>query len=192
MPHHEVSKTKFIEFCKLCGIDYSSATCSVIKDLGSTLLVDFFHPQAPRLRVVSALIDESIFKALLSGTILLSEVLEKLWTQNFFDSKKKSLSTPPKIGDSLLQTLKGWPFHLVLPINCSCRAKIDLLDVYSFDECEQKIDDIVAELKVEADKRGYDRGLVFLDAAGKLFMRRVIRRAKIARRNFFWRLVDNV
>jgi hypothetical protein len=59
---------------------------------------------------------------------------------------------------------------------CSCRAKAAEMDRWGPDECErpERIDEVVAVMRAEAAARG----LPFLDAAGKLLVRRAIANAR--------------
>jgi hypothetical protein len=59
---------------------------------------------------------------------------------------------------------------------CSCRAKAAEMDSWGPDECErpERIDEVVAVMRSEAAARG----LPFLDAAGKLLVRRAIANAR--------------
>jgi hypothetical protein len=60
--------------------------------------------------------------------------------------------------------------------NCSCNARAAEMDRKGCDWCEQNIDTIVGWLREEAEKRG----LPFLDAAGRLLVKRAIRNARKA------------
>jgi hypothetical protein len=60
--------------------------------------------------------------------------------------------------------------------NCSCNARAAEMDAQGCDWCEANIDTIVGWLREEATKRG----LPFLDAAGRLLVRRAIRNARKA------------
>ncbi len=59
---------------------------------------------------------------------------------------------------------------------CSCRAKAAEMDAWGPDECErpERIDEVVAVMRAEAQARG----LPFLDAAGRLLVRRAIANAR--------------
>ena len=59
---------------------------------------------------------------------------------------------------------------------CSCRAKAEQMNRWGPDECErpERIDEVVAVMRAEAAARG----LPFLDAAGKLLVRRAIANAR--------------
>ena len=57
--------------------------------------------------------------------------------------------------------------------NCSCNARARTMDANGCDWCEENIDTIVGWLREEATKRG----LPFLDAAGRLLVKRAIRNA---------------
>jgi hypothetical protein len=60
--------------------------------------------------------------------------------------------------------------------NCSCNARAREMDARGCDWCEANIDTIVGWLREEAAKRG----LPFLDAAGRLLVKRAIRNARKA------------
>jgi hypothetical protein len=59
---------------------------------------------------------------------------------------------------------------------CSCRAKAAEMDAWGCDECSkpERIDEVVAVMRAEAKARG----LPFLDAAGRLLVRRAIANAR--------------
>jgi hypothetical protein len=60
--------------------------------------------------------------------------------------------------------------------NCSCNARAREMDRQGCDWCEANLDTIVGWLREEATKRG----LPFLDAAGRLLVKRAIRNARRA------------
>ena len=61
---------------------------------------------------------------------------------------------------------------------CACRAKAAEMDAWGPDECSkpQRIEEVVAVMRAEAEARG----LPFLDAAGRLLVRRAIANARRA------------
>ena len=61
---------------------------------------------------------------------------------------------------------------------CACRAKSAEMDAWGPDECEkpERIAEVVAVMRAEAEARG----LPFLDAAGRLLVRRAIHNARKA------------
>lgn len=61
---------------------------------------------------------------------------------------------------------------------CACRAKAAEMDRWGPDECSrpERIDEVVAVMRAEAKARG----LPFLDAAGRLLVRRAIHNARKA------------
>lgn len=63
--------------------------------------------------------------------------------------------------------------------NCSCNARAADMDRNGIEWCEANIDTIVGWLREEAEKRG----LPFLDAAGRMLVRRAIRNARRAAAN---------
>jgi len=58
--------------------------------------------------------------------------------------------------------------------NCSCNARAALMDANGCDWCEANIDEIVGWLREAAQ----ERGLPFLDAAGRMLVRRAIHTAR--------------
>jgi hypothetical protein len=58
--------------------------------------------------------------------------------------------------------------------DCSCNAHAAKMNLWGADECERRIDEIVGWLREEATKRG----LPFIDAAGRMLVRRAIANAK--------------
>jgi len=63
--------------------------------------------------------------------------------------------------------------------NCSCNARAADMDRNGVEWCESNIDTIVGWLREEAEKRG----LPFLDAVGRLLVRRAIKNARRAAAN---------
>jgi hypothetical protein len=61
---------------------------------------------------------------------------------------------------------------------CACRAKAAQMDAWGCDECSrpERIDEVVAVMREEAKARG----LPFLDAAGRVLVKRAIKNAKRA------------
>lgn len=61
---------------------------------------------------------------------------------------------------------------------CQCRAKAAQMDAWGPDECErpERIEEVVAVMRAEAEARG----LPFLDAVGRLLVKRAIRNARRA------------
>jgi len=59
---------------------------------------------------------------------------------------------------------------------CQCRAKAQQMDAWGPDECErpERIDEVVAVMRAEAEARG----LPFIDAVGRLLVRRAIANAR--------------
>jgi hypothetical protein len=58
--------------------------------------------------------------------------------------------------------------------NCSCNARAAKMDQEGVEWCEAHLDEIVGWLREEATKRG----LPFLDAAGRVLVRRAISNAR--------------
>ena len=58
--------------------------------------------------------------------------------------------------------------------NCSCNARARTMDANGCEWCEAHLDEIVGWLREESGKRG----MPFLDAAGRVLVRRAIRNAR--------------
>ena len=65
-------------------------------------------------------------------------------------------------------------FGLTASGDCKCRSRAALMDANGCDWCEANIDEIVGWLRESAA----ERGLPFLDAAGRLLVRRAIANAR--------------
>lgn len=61
---------------------------------------------------------------------------------------------------------------------CKCKSRAAKMDAMGCDWCEANIDQIVGWLREEAQRRG----LPFVDAAGRVLVRRAIRNARRAAR----------
>jgi hypothetical protein len=77
-------------------------------------------------------------------------------------------------GAELKKLLAGWPFRITATDTCPCNAMAHQMNAWGCDECELRMDEIVAHLRVQAEKRG----LPFLDAAGRFLVNRAIKNAR--------------
>lgn len=79
-------------------------------------------------------------------------------------------------GTELSKLLERFGIHSTP--TCACRAKAAQMDRWGPDECErpERIEEVVAVMRAEA----HARGLPFLDAAGRLLVKRAIRNARRA------------
>ena len=86
---------------------------------------------------------------------------------------------PSGPGTELSRLLKR--FGIEPTPTCACRAKAAEMDSWGPDECSkpERIDEVVAVMREEAEARG----LPFLDAAGRMLVRRAIRNARRAAAN---------
>lgn len=80
------------------------------------------------------------------------------------------------VGTEIARILAGPPLWIQKTAECSCQADADALDARGPDWCEAHMDQIVAKLRDEA----YRRGIPFLDAAGRMLVRRAIANARRA------------
>jgi len=89
-----------------------------------------------------------------------------------------AVSPPPSggPGTELKKMLAGWPFYITASPDCSCNHVSREMDAWGADECEtpERMDYILAALRDNAAKRG----LPFLDAAGRMLVRRAIKNAR--------------
>lgn len=79
-------------------------------------------------------------------------------------------------GTELKTLLAGWPFHITPRPGCRCEEYAAQMDAWGADECERRLPQIVGWLRDEATARG----LPFVDAAGRLLVRRALHRARKA------------
>ena len=77
-------------------------------------------------------------------------------------------------GTHLKRLLAGWPLRITASATCSCNARAREMDARGCDWCDDNLDTIVGWLRHEAEKRR----LLFLDAAGRLLVRRAINAAR--------------
>lgn len=77
-------------------------------------------------------------------------------------------------GTHLKRLLAGWPFYITSTASCPCNAYARQMDEWGCDECESRMDEIVAHLRTQAESRG----LPFIDAAGRFLVRRAIKNAR--------------
>ena len=77
-------------------------------------------------------------------------------------------------GTELAKLLKK--FGIEPTPTCSCRAKAAEMDAWGPDECSkpERIDEVVAVMRAEAQARG----LPFLDAVGRLLVKKAIKNAR--------------
>jgi hypothetical protein len=80
-------------------------------------------------------------------------------------------------GTRLSELLAGWPLYLTVTPSCPCKKHAAQMDVWGPDECERRLDEIVGWLRDEAASRG----LPFVDAVGRILVRRAIAKARLTR-----------
>lgn len=85
-----------------------------------------------------------------------------------------TLQAKQGVGAHLKAMLAGWPFRITATPGCPCNAMAARMDAWGPDGCEQRLDEIVAHLRDQAAARG----LPFLDAAGRMLVRRAIANAR--------------
>jgi hypothetical protein len=77
-------------------------------------------------------------------------------------------------GTEMKALLAGWPLYITASENCPCNRHAAQMDAWGVDGCAARQDRIVGWLRAEASKRG----LPFVDAAGRMLVRRAISRAR--------------
>ena len=79
-------------------------------------------------------------------------------------------------GTELKALLAGWPFRIVATADCKCTSRAAYMDAKGCDWCEANIEEIVGWLRESAE----ERGLPFVDMAGRVLVRRAIHNARKA------------
>ena len=81
-------------------------------------------------------------------------------------------------GTELKSLLAGWPFRIVATPDCKCTSRASYMDAKGCDWCEspEGMAEILGFLREAAE----ERGLPFLDAAGRLLVKRAIHNARKA------------
>jgi hypothetical protein len=81
-------------------------------------------------------------------------------------------------GTELKALLAGWPFHIVSSPDCKCNQRARYMDAKGCDWCEspEGMAEIMGFLRESAE----ERGLPFLDVAGRMLVRRAIHNARKA------------
>jgi hypothetical protein len=81
-------------------------------------------------------------------------------------------------GTELKALLAGWPFYIVSSPTCKCNARARYMDEKGCDWCEspEGMAEIMGFLRESAE----ERGLPFLDVAGRMLVRRAIANARKA------------
>jgi hypothetical protein len=81
-------------------------------------------------------------------------------------------------GTELKSLLAGWPFRIVATPDCKCTSRANYMDAKGCDWCEspEGMTEIMGFLREAAE----ERGLPFLDVAGRMLVRRAIANARKA------------
>lgn len=93
---------------------------------------------------------------------------------DYFALRKTYATRPGGPGTELKALLKT--IGIVAKANCACNQRARVMDEQGCDWCEEHIDEIVGWLREEAGRRK----LPFVDAAGRMLVRRAIRNARKA------------
>jgi hypothetical protein len=81
-------------------------------------------------------------------------------------------------GTELKALLAGWPFRIVATPDCKCTSRAAYMDEKGCDWCESP--EGMAEIMGFLREAAEERGLPFLDAAGRLLVKRAIHNARKA------------
>jgi hypothetical protein len=81
-------------------------------------------------------------------------------------------------GTELKSLLAGWPFRIVASPDCKCTSRAAYMDAQGCDWCESE--EGMAEIMGFLREAAEERGLPFLDAAGRLLVKRAIHNARKA------------
>jgi hypothetical protein len=95
-----------------------------------------------------------------------------------YRARKAPVTPPPCRPGTALKAVLSW-LRIDVGQGCACRDRAAQMDRWGCDESERRIEQIVGWLREEAGKRK----LPFLDAAGRMLVRRAIRNARKAARN---------
>jgi hypothetical protein len=81
-------------------------------------------------------------------------------------------------GTELKALLAGWPFRIVATADCKCTSRANYMDAKGCDWCEspEGLAEIMGFLREAAE----ERGLPFVDMAGRMLVRRAIANARKA------------
>lgn len=97
----------------------------------------------------------------------------RILPRNFYTSSTDAAQKKCYAGTELKKLLKKW-LNITATETCSCNARAQVMNANGCDWCEQNIDTIVGWLREEAKKRK----LPFIDAAGKILIKRAIINAR--------------
>jgi hypothetical protein len=81
-------------------------------------------------------------------------------------------------GTELKTLLAGWPFRIVATADCKCTSRAAYMDAKGCDWCESP--EGMAEIMGFLREAAAERGLPFLDVAGRMLVRRAIHNARKA------------
>jgi len=81
-------------------------------------------------------------------------------------------------GAELKSLLAGWPFYITASPDCSCNFMAGKMDVMGCEWCESPggLAEILAAMRENAEKRG----IPFIDAVGRMLVKRAIHNARKA------------
>jgi hypothetical protein len=96
----------------------------------------------------------------------------------FVPPQPEPLPPPHGPGTELKALLAGWPFRIVATPDCKCTSRANYMDAKGCDWCESE--EGMAEIMGFLREAAEERGLPFLDAAGRLLVKRAIHNARKA------------
>jgi len=146
----------FFEFCELAGVSRQEAEACIVSREGIVVCVDTQHPFYPK----------SITRP---KPELQASVAAQPKSRTRKAAKARSSRGPGGYLKAMLRSL-----GITASSACSCNARAAEMDRKGCDWCEENIDTIIGWLREEATKRR----LPFLDAAGRLLVKRAIHKAR--------------
>jgi hypothetical protein len=94
------------------------------------------------------------------------------------DETHKAYPSGSGPGTELKKLLAGWPFRIVATPDCKCTTRARYMDAQGCDWCESP--DGMAEIMGFLRESAAERGLPFVDMAGRMLVRRAINNARKA------------
>lgn len=163
-------KLQFLARCAQRGYTLEEVAPCVISDDGQTVTVDETHEAYPRAAKDGAVLTGGAF-------VSVANTIEGLASapRRVVQAPKREPLPNEGPGTELKKLLAAWLGIEATP-GCSCNLRAAEMDRNGCDWCEDNIEVIVGWLSEEATKRR----LPFVDAAGRLLVRRAIANARRA------------
>lgn len=159
-------KRLFVALCRRRGYSLDDVAACVVSEVGDNITVDETHAAYPRQSPHHSV--RSVGGRIVASAATADEVRQLLEKSSAVPGGT-ALSGP----GTQLKKLLGRIGIKATP-NCACNAKARAMDAHGCDWCEANIDTVVGWLREEAGKRR----LPWLDAVGKVLVRRAISNAR--------------